>query len=482
MTVMQTTADAEALLRRAAGLIEAGRSGIAGPLLAAARRLAPQDSRVARLAGQMALRDGAIDTAANELNEAVRLAPADAEARKLRAELRQRQGDPEGATRDAAEAVFLNPRDPDAKALLGVLLLQIGRAAEAIACLREAISEQPRDPAFREMLATAQVAAGDPDAALETLQDGIAAVPASVVLRNAAILHCIRWRDFAAAERLSEAARAAGIADASTFGLRGHALSSLGRHSDAAEAYADALKLAPDDPYVRHLAAAGGVVAGGDRAPEAYVRDVFDGYAERFDGHLIALQYRIPGTIRSVLLQHPRIAAGHSLGPGLDLGCGTGLVALALSDLPIGPMTGVDLSPRMLEQAAAKSLYAELREADLMTALSNETESWPLILAADVLCYFGALERVLAAVFARLDPGGWFIFSAEELLPHRDGTVPGNGQWALLRQGRYVHGQDYLTDQAAAAGLRIGRLDHEAVRCEGGAPVAGFLMVLERPA
>jgi predicted TPR repeat methyltransferase len=41
----------------------------------------------------------------------------------------------------------------------------------------------------------------------------------------------------------------------------------------------------------------------------------------------------------------------------LDLGCGTGFVALALSDLPVGPFTGIDLSPRMWSAARAKALY-----------------------------------------------------------------------------------------------------------------------------
>ena len=53
-------------------------------------------------------------------------------------------------------------------------------------------------------------------------------------------------------------------------------------------------------------------------------------------------------------LRHPVIAAGERLGPVLDLGCGTGLVAVVLSDLSVGPLVGVDVSSRMLAQAAAK--------------------------------------------------------------------------------------------------------------------------------
>jgi predicted TPR repeat methyltransferase/thioredoxin-like negative regulator of GroEL len=480
MDQLQTTADADALMRRAALLIDAGRSGAARPLLAAARRLAPPSAGLAQLTARLAFQDGAFEQASLDLDAALMNAPENAELRKIRAELRQRLGDVEGAARDAAEAVFLDRHDPIAKALLGALMLQLGRPEEGAACLREAVAARPADPAICEALATAQASAGDTDTALATLVAGIVAAPAAVELRNAAVLLCIRRRDFAGAETLCEAARVAGIADACTFGLRGHALSSLGRHEDAAEAYASALKLGPNDPYVRHLASASGRIPGATRAPDDYLRAVFDGYADRFESHLISLGYRIPGAIRKVLQAHPRIMAGETLGPALDLGCGTGLIALAVSDLPIGPISGVDLSTGMLAQAEAKQLYSELQEADLMTMLTETDQRWPLILAADTLCYFGPLDDVLSAVHARLEPGGWFVFSAEELLPHHDGTIPGDGNWALLRQGRYGHSRDYLAHRAEAAGFRISRLNAEIVRYEADAPVAGFLIVLER--
>jgi predicted TPR repeat methyltransferase len=113
--------------------------------------------------------------------------------------------------------------------------------------------------------------------------------------------------------------------------MMGHALSSLGRHGEAGDAYAEALKLGPDDPYVRHLVAASGIVPGAMRAPVDYLRAVFDGYADRFESHIVSLGYRIPGLIRATLLQHPTIMAGETLGPALDLGCGTGLMAVVLA-------------------------------------------------------------------------------------------------------------------------------------------------------
>ncbi|MBN8925588.1 MAG: hypothetical protein BGO51_01430 [Rhodospirillales bacterium 69-11] len=480
MERVHTTADADALLQKAALLIDAGRPAAARPLLVAARRLGPPTPTLARLGARLAMQDGTLDQARSDLDEAVTRTPDHAGLRITRAEIRHRLGDLEGATRDVAEAVILDRADPVAKAMLGVFMLELGRPHDAAACLAEAVEACPSEPAFREALANAHAALGDLDAAMAVLEHGIAAVPASVALRNAAILLCIRRRDFAQADRLCEAARIAGIADACTFGLRGHALSSLGRHAEAAGAYAEALKLGPGDPYVRHLAAAAGNLPSGTRAPAAYLETVFDGYADRFESHLISLGYRVPGVFRRLLAAHPRLQSGERLGPALDLGCGTGLVALAISDMAVGPLTGVDLSGRMLAQAAAKGLYAHLRQEDVMTALADGEARWPLILAGDVVCYFGALEELMQAVHARLEPGGWFMLSTEELLPHADGTLPGDGRWALLRQGRYVHHAEYLAGCATQAGFEIRVFERGVIRYEAEVPVDGFFVVLER--
>jgi predicted TPR repeat methyltransferase len=107
---------------------------------------------------------------------------------------------------------------------------------------------------------------------------------------------------------------------------------------------------------------------------------------------------------------------------------------------------------------------------------------YPLILAADVFCYFGALTDVFTAAHASLTPGGWLVCSVEELLPDRDGVLPGDhdGAWALQRQGRCAHSLAYVRDTATAAGFEVLRLDREAVRCEANAPVPGLLAVLQR--
>jgi predicted TPR repeat methyltransferase len=458
------------LMKRVEQLIEQGRPGAARPLLAAVRGLAPPSSELSALAARLALSDGSIDNVAADLDVAVDADPLHAGLRLCRAEVRRRLGDLEGAARDASEAVILDRDDPAAKALLGELLLLLDRTAHAVACLAETVAAAPRQIVYRELLAQALTANGDMDGAIATLLEGIGLAPGAVALRNAAILLCIRRRDFSRAEHFAEQARIDGAADASTYGLKGHALSSLGRHDDASLAYNEALKLAPADAHIRRLATAA-------KSPEDFVRTQFDAEAGRFESHIIELGYRIPALVRRHVMAFAAVA---NTGPVLDLGCGTGLVALALSDLELGPFTGIDLSPRMLDQARGKSLYATLREARLPAALREDNARWRLILAADLMCYFGALDDMLAAVRDSLRPGGRFIFSVEELLADHDGIIPGNGDWALGRRGRYAHAAHYIHITTEAMGLRCLSLERETLRYEAGGPVAGLLVVLER--
>ncbi len=481
MQPSSSAVSADLLCQRAAALIDAGRINAARPLLTAVRAIAGGTQACIQLSVRIAAADGDWTRVLTELDTAIDAEPEDIVLRKFRAEARHRTGDVEGAARDAAEAVIIDRHDARAKALLGAALLDLGLLNDAAACLHEAVVMAPTDPLYREALAAALERAEDPDAALEVLTTGIALAPAALSLRNAAILFCLRHRNFTKALDIAETAHKSGILNAETLGMKGHALASLGRHDRAALAYQDALKLNPEDANLRRLVASSSlVVPDRPQQPETFIRSVFDGYADRFEGHLTALGYGIPDAIRDALLAHPKVVLGEAVGPVLDIGCGTGLAAMAIGDLPVGPFTGIDLSPGMLEQARVKHLYKELWEGDIVAELKSRRQQWPLIVAADVIVYFGALEELFAAVHDSLPPGGWFVFSTEELLPDADGIVPGNGDYALGRQGRYAHASHYVYEAAHDAGFRVLRFDRPPVRREAGADVPGLLLTLER--
>ena len=456
-TADATLPDIPALLARLRGLVARGQAAAARPLLSAVARIAPPSVELWQLEAEAARRDGDPAAARAILDRAVAAAPDAVPLLLARARLLLAGGDPAGAAADAALAVLGAPGDAESAALLGLALLKLDRPLDAVSCLSEAVFAAPGDVFARAALAGAEADAGRPDAAAATIAAAIAQAPADPALRTQAMLLEIARHRFAAAIALGDQARRDGAADACVLGLLGHALSSLDRHAEAAQAYESALHLAPADPYVRHLAAAGGRIADAGRAPPEYVRVLFDGYAGHFDAHLIGLGYRIPGLARAAL-------TGAAGGPVLDLGCGTGLMAVALSDLPLTPWIGVDLSPRMLEGAAARGRYAELHQADLPAFLAAESRRFPLILAGDVLPYFGDLRPLFAAIAARLAPGGRFLCSAES----------GTARWQLGPRGRYAHAAAHLAQAADAAGLRMHGLRAEDIRCEAGAPVPGL--------
>ncbi len=462
-----------ALLRRLRELIGEGRAPAARALLAAVAQLGAQQDSLAELQSQVLELEGQGAAAVAVLDTAIASGHDGARLRLRRAQARLRQNDSAGAASDAAEALFADPGCNDAKACLGIAMIHLDRLADAIACLGDAAAAVPGNPHYRQALAHAQEVSGAAALAMRTLDDGIAMAPGHLGLRVAAILLRLHQRDYAAAEALAAAARRDGVADACVLGLLGHARSSLGRHDAAAEAYAEARKLAPEDPYVNHLVAAAGLSADAGRAAPEYVEVVFDGYASRFDAHLISLGYRIPGLIRAALAD--AAAGGEPIGPVLDLGCGTGLVGVALSDLNVRVLIGVDLSSAMLAQAARRGLYAELHHADVEQFLAAETRQFPLILAGDLMPYFGDLAPLCRLAAGRLAPGGRLLFSVEAL---DDGDAP----WRLGRLGRYAHGSGYVRALAESCGLTLQFLRRECVRLEGRAPVTGFFACLHRSA
>lgn len=240
----------------------------------------------------------------------------------------------------------------------------------------------------------------------------------------------------------------------------------------------DAAKLArlwrrdhPGNPLARHIGAA---IAGEEadaRAPDDYVRQTFDLFAEEFDRKLAELDYRAPALLAGLLADE--VPTGDL--DVLDAGCGTGLCAAALRPYA-RRLVGVDLSDGMLERARRRGLYDELHEAELVGFLAAHRRAYDLVMAADVFCYFGVLDEALAAACAALRPGGRLAFTVEELdpadgRPHRVAT-----------HGRYAHADAYVRAALAGAGLALLRCDHDRLRFESGEPVMGLVVLAERPA
>jgi predicted TPR repeat methyltransferase len=204
--------------------------------------------------------------------------------------------------------------------------------------------------------------------------------------------------------------------------------------------------------------------------PRSYVQTLFDQYAPRFEAALLGdLDYRAPQLLfKAVLSARHAMKKPAFFKLAIDLGCGTGLGASAFAK-EVDHFIGIDLSPKMLEQARATGLYAELEAADMVEGLRAKPEaSANLVLAADALCYAADLAPVLGEVKRVLAAGGLFAFTLET--HEGDGVVIGAGL-------RYAHGKTYVRDCVTAAGLALSHLEEASPRTEDNEPVRGLVVV-----
>ena len=81
----------------------------------------------------------------------------------------------------------------------------------------------------------------------------------------------------------------------------------------------------------------------------------------------------------------------------LDVGCGTGGAGAWLKDYARS-LVGVDVSDNMVELARKKMLYQELHVQPLNTYLETCTQTFDLVVAADVFSYVGKLEETFKQV------------------------------------------------------------------------------------
>ena len=327
------------------------------------------------------------------------------------------------------------PAHPDALREMGLAALETGASDVAEGLVTRAVQAAPRAAAGHIALGRVRAALGRPREAIASYRKALSISPKA----------------------------------AEIFSLLGEAQLDAGEQDDARRSFRMAVRLRPENRLAAHMLAA---LEGGGAGPRNdYAADLFDYYSGIFDSHLVSrLGYAVPSLMRGLI---DELAPGRRFNAALDLGCGTGLVAEALSGV-LETIDGIDLAPKMVEAARAKNLYRELAVSDIVDWLDRATSkgAYDLVLAADVFIYVGPLEAIFAGTAAALQPGGLFVFSVETLA---------EGEVEIRSSGRFAHSIGYVRRLAAEHGLELRAARDIAVRTERNAPIPGHIVVLEKP-
>lgn len=343
--------------------------------------------------------------------------------------------------------------------------LEAGRMAECLRMLEEARAAAPDHARVDYLLGVYNIDAGKLPEALAALDSSLRLDPTSAKAHNNRGSALQRLGRMAEAEAAFRRALELGPDLAPPYINLGHLLEARGESAAAIALYDAAIARGLDRGVFEHHRAAASRVTTRE-SPGSWVRATFDNFAPNFEGVLRSLGYRVPEDLADrVIVRLP--------GPAdiLDLGCGTGLCGAALAGARRS-LTGVDLSPKMLQRTAERRLYDHLHESDVATFVSGcASGAYDVIVAADVFIYIGDLDAIFAHVPRVLRSGGLFAFSIEEQ-DERD--------YLLLPTGRYAQSDAYIR-RLAGGSLAVECADATTVRMESGHPIRGRLYVLRKP-
>jgi predicted TPR repeat methyltransferase len=368
-----------------------------------------------------------------------------------------------------------DPENADALHFLGVLRAQQGRGDDAIQLIRRALDVSPQYADAWNNLGLLLRAMPHFSAALDAFDKAVEYGP------HLTQAHLSRARLLRRSGRLEEAVVAFKRAlelDPSLSEAHqslGNLLHRMQRFDAATEAFRNWHQLDPGHPVAAHLAAAHRIGLTPSRASDDYVRTTFDRFAPGFDQNMQVIQYRAPQLIAAEVARW--LAPNRQLHV-LDAGCGTGLCGVELAPYA-RRLAGVDLSPVMIERARERGIYGELVVAELTEYLVSQSGKYDLIVSADTLVYFGAIEEVIAAASVALRAGGHLVFTVERFEPGAVGSGSG-GNFFLNPHGRYSHGEAYLRRCIAGAELELLSMRLETLRLENELPVDGFVLAARK--
>lgn len=391
--------------------------------------------------------------------------PRNASAWHFLGVLQHQAGDSDAAVASITRALDLEPRYADACNNLGNIFRETNQYDAALSAYERAVAAAPAHADAWNNIGVMRSGRGDYAGAEQAYARAIGIEPRHVAAWQNRGSVAARIHEFEAS--IAAYRRAIELRPGDTVAYNGlsRSLYRAGRIDDAVAVYHEWLAVDPDNAVARHMLAACTGAAPPDRASDKYVRDTFDVFAGSFDQVLDQLGYRAPALI-SEFLDRVVPAADRSLAIA-DVGCGTGLCAEFLRPRA-ARLVGVDLSAGMLSRARARKIYDALIESELAAWLAGRPQEFDLLVSADTLCYFGALDQALAGAAHALRPGGRVVFTVER-------AAAGVARYHLDPTGRYSHAEDYVRQMMSGAGLEGITIEHVVLRRERGQEVQGLL-------
>lgn len=422
--------------------------------------------------GITAHQSGDFDTAREAYNIVLNADPNQPDALHFGGMLFYQSGFAEDAIEMIQKSVAIYPANAGAHNNLGNIFNALDRRAEALDSYQTALGI---DASHADTWCNAGVllrGSHQFEAAIKALERAVELQPGHAEAWHNLGLTCMLHRELEQAADAFEACIRLGVKRWSDPVWHARVLCALGRKDGAVGHLENYLADDPDNAIAAYQLAA---IRGDDveRASDAYVKDHFDNFASSFDDVLRGLQYKAPEIVAGVVAE---LMEGRPKAPDVaDFGCGTGLVGPLIRE-HCEKLTGIDLSPGMLQLAAKLDCYDFLVEGELLAFLDDiPAACFDLAVCVDTLCYFGTLQHFMPAIARALKPGGILVATVERI------DDPDGRDHQFNESGRYAHHQRHISATAEAAGLDLRACTPVVLRRELGSDVLGYVFTVQRP-
>jgi len=366
------------------------------------------------------------------------------------------------------KALSINPLNIDAHNNLGIVLKELGKINEAIKSFKEVIKINSKHIYGHYNLGLAYKEILDHKNAILSFSQVIKINPNHYSALNNLGIVFREISEFKKAQKCYERVIKIKPDHINSYYNLGNTLFDLRKFDEAKLVYERALILSPNDKYLSHMVAA--LSSKTTRtAPNEYIENVFDNFANRFDSYLTNnLKYKVPENLLELLKENcSDIPKFKNV---LDIGCGTGLSGLTFRNIS-EHLTGVDISSKMIFKAKQKRIYDAIIKDEALNFLKITPKKFDLFISTDVFIYIGDLDEIFSIISSKSDTNTKFCFSIEENVGE---------DFKLLKSARYSHSKRYIEVLAKKYGFNIIAFKKTNIRLELSIPLKGYLFLLSK--